>query len=76
MVIHLTNFDQAASLINLAQARKQDVWVGGKKTYRYGSPATVFGTGTLGVNVEAKSNPGKLNQIWFKPGESVEIEVV
>jgi hypothetical protein len=70
-----SNFDDAAQVINTAHAKHAVVKVNGQNVYRYGSPATVFGTGTLGINVQAKSNPTRMNQIWFKPGTTLTVEV-
>ena len=69
------NFNEIADQINAAYAAGKRVTVSGRQVRSYSQPATVWGTGSLSVDVRAKSN-GRPTAIWFTNVSLVGVPVV
>lgn len=69
-----TDLQDAADHINAAHAAKCKITVNGREVKTWHAPATIWGTGSMSVNVKARTTGG-INQVWFKPGHIVNIEV-
>lgn len=70
-----TDLQDAAVAINAAHALKREVTVNGSKVFTWsGVAAKVWGTGTMSVEVKARTTRGT-NLLWAKPGNIVSVEV-
>ena len=69
------DYNEIADQINAAYAAGKTVTVNGRTVRSYGTPATVWGTGSLSVDVRAKSN-GRPVAIWFTASSLVSAPAV